>query len=376
MKRIAQYLPAAFIAVTALGLTTACSKHKTTGDEQLLSVDVALPRVDSVTLHKSYPGFLKAYSTVDVVGRVNGTLNTVNYDGGNNVTAGQVLFTIDSKSYRDALQKAEAALATARSQYDYASKEYQAMKKALESDAVSRMEVVQAESNMKNAQAAISEAAAALNTARSNLSYCTVRAPISGTITTNNYSAGNYISGEGSPVVLATIYDNKTLRAVFQVDDTQYIKITGSKDQTQIKDDFTHIPLIFEEKLPHSYTASLSYTAPAIDESTGTITFEANVQNPYGELRNGMFVKINMPYAFDKEAILINDASIMTDQRGKYIYTVNDSDKVVYTPVTVGELINDTLRVVTSGLKPDTRYVTKALLKVRDGMKVKPVMTR
>lgn len=89
-----------------------------------------------------------------------------------------------------------------------------------------------------------------------------------------------------------------------------------------------------------------------------------------------MFVKINMPYAFDKEAILINDASIMTDQRGKYIYTVNDSDKVVYTPVTVGELINDTLRVVTSGLKPDTRYVTKALLKVRDGMKVKPVMTR
>ncbi len=341
-----------------------------------MSVDVALPVVDSVTLHRDYPGFLQSVNTVEVVGRVNGTLQSVNYNGGNNVTAGQVLFTIESTTYRDAVTKAEAALETAKSEYDYASKQYAAMKKALESDAVSRMEVVQAESNMKTAQASISTAQAALNQARRNLGYCTVKAPISGTITSNNYDAGNYIAGEGSPVVLATIYNNTQLNAVFQVDDDQYLKLMKDRDSKQITTDYKHIPLTFDEPLPHKYTGDLAYTAPAIDKTTGTITFQALVDNPYGELRNGMFVKVNLPYGFDPAAIMVKDAAISTDQRGKYLYTVNDSNKVVYTPIEVGELVADTLRVVTSGLKPGTKYVTKALLKVRDGMKVNPVITK
>lgn len=373
MKTFNIHTPAIAAIVIAAAMTAGCSKHKTT-ESALMNIDVALPRVDSVTLHRSYPGFLKSINTVDVVGRVNGTLQSVNYKGGENVVKGQVLFTIEPTQYRDAVTKAEAALATARSQYEYASKEYAAMKKALESDAVSRMEVVEAESNMKNAKASISTAEAALNIARTNLGYCTVRAPMSGSITTNAYSAGNYISGEGSPVVLATIYDNRQLHAVFEVDDAQYIKIAGDEGSSQIKTDYRHIPVTFEEQLPHSYTADLAYTSPAIDKSTGTITFEAVVDNPYGELRNGMYMNISLPYGFEPKAILINDASISTDQRGKYIYTVNDSNKVVYTPIEVGELVSDTLRVVTKGLAPGTRYVTKAMMKVRDGMKINPIL--
>ena len=80
--------------------------------------------------------------------------------------------------------------------------------------------------------------------------------------------------------------------------------------------------------------------------------------------------------AFDSHAILIKDASIATDQLGKYVYLVNDSDKVVYTPITIGELANDTMRIVSEGISLKDRYVTKALLKVRDGMVVDPVMTK
>ena len=83
-----------------------------------------------------------------------------------------------------------------------------------------------------------------------------------------------------------------------------------------------------------------------------------------------------LPYAVDPKAILIKDASIGTDQKGKYVYVVNDDNKVVYTPIEVGELIDDTMRIVTEGLTPDSRYVTKALLKVRDGMTVKPIDTK
>ena len=74
--------------------------------------------------------------------------------------------------------------------------------------------------------------------------------------------------------------------------------------------------------------------------------------------------------------MIVKDASISTDQLGKYLYTVNDSNKVVYTPVTVGDLYQDTLRIITSGIAPGTRYVTKAMLKVRPGMSINPVVTR
>ena len=88
-----------------------------------------------------------------------------------------------------------------------------------------------------------------------------------------------------------------------------------------------------------------------------------------------MYATVSLPYGFEPNAILIKDASIGTDQLGKYIYTVNDSNKVVYTPIEVGETVNDTLRIVTKGITADTKYVTKALLKVRDGQTVDPRMT-
>ncbi len=95
--------------------------------------------------------------------------------------------------------------------------------------------------------------------------------------------------------------------------------------------------------------------------------------NPYGEIRNGMYVNIHLPFGENSRAILVKDASIGTDQLGKYLYVVNDSDKVIYTPIKTGDLYNDSMRVVTDGISPDARYVTSALLRVRDGMPVKPV---
>ena len=86
-----------------------------------------------------------------------------------------------------------------------------------------------------------------------------------------------------------------------------------------------------------------------------------------------MYVTLGLPYANLDEALLIEDAAIGTDQLGKYVYVVNDSDQIVYTPIVAGELVGDKKRIVTKGLSRDSRYVTKALLKVRDGEKVRPI---
>jgi len=84
---------------------------------------------------------------------------------------------------------------------------------------------------------------------------------------------------------------------------------------------------------------------------------------------------IALPYAVEPRALLIKDAAIASNQLGKYVYVVDDQDKVVYTPIEIGDLVNDTMRIVTKGLDEKSRYVTKAILKVRDGMTVNPKVT-
>lgn len=363
------------MAPIAAASLSACSGGKHDASEQPEQVEVAFPETDSVVLSKSYPGYLSAASSVNLVARVNGYLRTSPYNPGDLVQQGQVLFTIEDTQYRDAVQQARAQLETARATYDYASHQYAAMKKALESDAVSQMDVIQAESNMKQAEAAIRNAAAALQTANTNLSYCVVRAPITGHITTSGPSDGDYLAGAGAPVNLATIYDDRQVNAYFNVEDNQYMKMIASRnDRKGI--DYDSVPVIFDPKLPHDYAGKLTYVSPDINRSTGTLRLRIRLENPYNELKDGMYATVSLPYAVVPDAVLVKAASIGSDQQGRYVYVVNDSGKVVYTPVKVGDLVRDSLRIVTSGISKDQRYVTKAMLKVRDGMTVKPVMKR
>ena len=364
-------------AMGAVAVMISCTHKKSgdSGDGKVPSVEVAEAFTDSVVLHKTYPGYLSAQGAAAVVAQVNGQLLKKHYDAGTYVKKGQVLFTIDPTLYQDAVAKAEASLASAISARDYADSHYKAVKKALEADAVSKMEVLSAESALNQAEADIKDCKAALNTARTNLGYCTVTAPISGYISDSSLAAGNYLSGGASPVHLADIYDNSVFNAVFEIEDAQYEKMVGRGNAASEKL-LRAIPLQFRENLLHSYSADLSYEAPSVNKGTGTIQLKGAVRNIDNELKDGMYVTVSLPYGDEPKAILINDASIGTDQLGKYIYVVNDSDKVVYTPIEVGETFHDSLRVVTKGILPGQRYVTKALLTVRDGETVKPVPTR
>lgn len=368
MKRHWLYLAA--IAVIAVGC-----KKKVQETTSTPSVEVSTPIVDSIVLHKTYPGYIRAMNTYDIVARVNGVILKQYFTEGDYVKEGQLLYSIDPSKYQDLVNQARATLKTAESQYDYASRQYDAMSKALKADAVSQMEVIQAESNMNVAKASIQNAKAALATALENLSYCTIRAPRSGHIMIGAIGADNYVNGEGAPVKLTTIYDDSKVKAAFEIEDGQYERMLG--DNTQVEDNLLKkIPLSFEQNLPHKYTADLAYTSPNVNSTTGTLTLEGHLDNPYGELKDGMYVSVNLPYDTDAHAILINSASVGTDQLGKYVYLVNDSNKVVYTPIEIGDIYQDTLCIVTKGLTPKDRYVTKALLTVRNGMTVNPVSNK
>ena len=121
------------------------------------------------------------------------------------------------------------------------------------------------------------------------------------------------------------------------------------------------------------YWKNITRFPPNVDLSTGTLNVRANLDNKDGELKSGLYVTITLPYSEKRDAVLVRDASIGTDQLGKYLYIVNDSNIVRYRHIEPGQLVDDTLRQVVSGLEPNERYVTTALLKVRDGMSITPI---
>lgn len=362
------------LLMPALVAVCSCGRKEKTPADSVPEINVAEVMTDSIVLHKDFPGYLQAHSKADVVGEVSGRLLTQNFTSGSYVTKGQVLFTIESTKYRDAVDQAAASLASAESQRDYYLSQSEAMKKAYEKEAVSKMELMQSQSSLRQAEASIRSSRARLESARTMLDKCTVRAPISGYISLNEVSPGNYINGEGAPQKLAEIYDNSTFDAIFSIADDRYSALLGS-DRGSGKALYAGMPLKFRTPLPHSYTADLYYVAPTVSASTGTLDLVGRVENKDNELRDGMYVTVSLPYGIDSRAVIVKDAALSTDQLGKYLYVVNDSNRVVYTPVTVGPLYQDSLRVIEKGVIPGQKYVTRALLTVRNGMEVRPIMT-
>lgn len=361
------------VLLMAMGIAS-CHKEKKTGEEDMVRpVEVAEAFTDSVVLYNTYPGYLTAEYYAEVVGLVNGRLLSMNYSSGQYVTKGQTLFTIDPTLYIDALNRAEATLKSNESNLAYSKSHYEAVLRALEDNAVSKMEVLQAESSYQQAQANVNDSKAALHTAQVNYGYCTVTAPISGYITNNKLSIGNYITGADSPVKLAEIYDNTHLYANFEVEDSQYEAMTAGNKLAE-KTLYKNVPLKFQEELKNQYTADLTYIAPSVDRSTGTITLQGKITNIDNELKEGMYLTVSLPYGENPKAVLVKDASIASDQLGAYMYVVNDSNTIVKRRIETGEIYRDSLRLIKKGIEPGDKYILKALLTVRAGEKVKPIL--
>lgn len=355
-------------------LLSGCGKKETSVNIEALPVEVAKPIVKNVTLTRDYPGYLTAETSVDIVGRVNGTLLSKLYPSGGRVKKGQTLFVVDPTLYQNAVKQAEAALKTAKANLDYARSNYERMKEAIKSDAVSRIQLVQAESNVQIYEAAVSNAEAELKTARVNLNYCYIKSPIDGNADLAEYSDGAYISGEGNPVKMTTIYQDNKLYSYFDISDNQYLafELLRASD-TKIPEEEHSVTLRVGTDGSKTWQGKLNYLSPSFSLSTGTMRLRAELENPDGVLKPGLYVSVTLPYATEEKAVLVENVSIGTDQLGKFLYVVNDSNVVNTRHIEIGQLVDDGMRIVTSGLSPNERYVTKALMKVRQGMKIQPI---
>lgn len=360
-----------FIGLTLLIFLFGCRKAKTEDKtEKPIKVEVAYPKEKTVVLSENYPGNLVALRQVDIMARVDGIIKKIHVQSGSKVKEGQLLYSIENNKYIDALSQAKANLTTAESSHAYYTRQVEALKKAYKDQAVSEMELLQGISNLEQAAAQIENYNAALSNAQTMLGYCEIRAPFDGTISLQEFDEGAYVNGETTPVRINTIYNDDILHAYISIPEKRYLQLTENISKENFSLDSVRIT--FSEPLSHDYFSKINYQAPEINPSTGTVTLRFNLDNSYGELKPGMYVNVDLPYGISRNALIINDASIGTDQQGKYVYLVNDSNRVVYAPIEVGQLYEDTQRIINKGIDPKSRYIVDALLKVRNGSHVDP----
>jgi RND family efflux transporter MFP subunit len=176
-------------------------------------------------------------------------------------------------------------------------------------------------------------------------------------------------------VKLTTIYQDQKLYSYFDISDNQYLafELLRAAD-SKIPEAEHSVTLRVGTDGSKTWQGKLNYLSPSFSLSTGTMRLRAELDNPDGVLKPGLYVSVTLPYATEEKVVLVDNASIGTDQLGKFLYVVNDSNVVTLRHIGVGQLVDGNMRMVTSGLSPDERYVTKALMKVRQGMKIQPIM--
>lgn len=341
--------------------------------QQVPNVNVARPIQQDVIYTYQYPAYLEAIQTVNLVARVSGFLEKMNYLPGVPVKKGDLLFVIEPQPYQDQLKAAEAQLKSMEARLTYAKAQYDKMKEALPSKAISEIDYIQSQANYNTAVANLQDAKAQLNTARTNLNYCYIRAPFDGRVSRNMVDVQNYVSGSVQPVTLATMYQDKLMYAYFNMAYSEFENLPAIGEPKAPRDTLMQLTFTDATDSTRIWKGYLDYSSPNVDLQTGTVTVRAIAENPKEELLSGMYVQIKVPYKDVPDAILIPETSIGTSQAGRYVYLVDLNNRVIQKTVKVGILTSDGLREIVSGVSPDDYYVVEAMMTVRPGMTVQPI---
>lgn len=374
MKSIPLYLK--FVLGFALGLgLTSCKKNQDGmgGGFPPANVTVSQPVARDLFEWDEYSGRLDAVDSVEIRARVGGYLQSVNFKDGAEVKKGDLLFVIDPRPYQADLDRALADLAQAQSRLDLASNEYARAQRLIETKTISVEEADTRFKNKTEADAAFQSARATVESAKLNLEYTRITAPIDGRISRRMMTEGNLISTSQSPV-LTTIVSLDPIYCYFDADERSVLKYQqlareGKRENIRDGKVICELELANETGFPHKGT--LDFVDNRVDPGTGTLKVRAIFPNGDRILQPGFFARVRVPGTGKYDAMLIPDAAIGTDQDKKFVFVVNEKNVPEYRVVTLGPMI-DGLRVVRDGVKAGEWIIVNGLMTVRPGVPVKP----
>ena len=323
-------------------------------------------RRGNLTLSVMANGILQPTRSVAIGSELSGTVRDVFVDVNDRVKKGQVLFTIDDRTYRAALEQAQAALARAKTQASLAQSEANRTDKLVHTNLVSREEWEQRRSAAVQAQADIRAAQAAVDAAQLNLDFTKVTAPIDGRASRALITSGNLVTAGDTASVLTTLVSQKTVYVYFDVDESTYLHYQNLARRGQgASSDNQALPveigLVGEEGYPHQ--GKVDFLDNQLTPSTGTIRMRALLDNSQRLFTPGLFARVRLPGSAEFKATLIDDKAVLTDQDRKYVYIVDKDGKAQRRDITPGRLA-DGLRIVQKGLNPGDSVIVDGLQKV------------
>lgn len=338
-------------------------------------VTVAKPVIQDVTNFIYFTGYTEARKFVELRARVEGFLEEFSFVPGELVNQGDVLFVIDSKAFEAKVDGAKADVQTRQAELQLAGATLKRKESAFKEKAVSELTVLEAQAALSKAQAELKGADAALISAQLDLSYTTIKAPVSGRISRNLVDAGNLVGGGGDKTLLATLVNYDPIHVYFNVDERSlmlYKRHNKGDEFNTPGQEKTQVFLALEGDEGYPYEGYADYMDNKVDLATGTIQARAMFENKDLFILPGLFAKIRIPYHVEKDAVLVPDAALAADQRGHYLLTVNKENVVEYKPVETGTLV-DRLRVIRKGITPEDRVVVKGIQRARPGSPVTPI---
>jgi len=340
-------------------------------------VTVSAPVQKDVTEWDEYTGQFAAVDYVEIRARVPGYLTEIHFTDGQIVNKGDLLFVIDPRPYEIELQQAEAQLATASASLDLANRQLSRAATLREKDFVAQSTYDERTQTMKAAAASVETGKAAVRQAQLDLEFSHITAPVTGRISRHEVSIGNLVSGgaaAGTPTLLTTIVSLDPIYLNFDMSEAQFLSYERAVADGKLKSNRDKgVPVFARLTDEPKWTREgvLNFVDNQVDRGAGSIRARGVFPNPNFFLTPGQFGRLRIPGSEPYQAILVPDASVVTDQSSKLVLTVAEDGTVVPKPVRLGPVI-DGLRVIRSGLDAKDRVVIDGLVRARPGSKVTP----
>jgi RND family efflux transporter MFP subunit len=365
-----------FLALFACVALSACEQNSFVPPPPP-KVDVGLPAQKSITRYLDATGNTAPIKNVDLVARVQGFLQSINYQDGTFVKEGTTLFTIEPETYKLKLEQALAAEAGAQASLKQAEADFKRQSDLVQRQAVSQATLDTSTSARDNAQANLQQAQVNTKIAAVNYGYTNVVAPFDGIVSAHLVSVGELV-GASSPTQLATIVALDPIYVNFNVNEQDVLRIRAEARRRGLTaSDLTSLPVEVELQTESGYPhkGKLNYASPTINQSTGTLAVRGILPNADRVLLPGYYVRVRVPVEQEQAALLVPDVALGSDQAGRYVLVVSSDNVVEQRKVQTGPLEGD-LRVIESGLKPDDRVITAGLLRAIPGQKVEPQLQK
>ena len=365
-------LPVAFLLLIGCSRSEAENGAGQRGPSQVGFV-VAQPT--SVPVQSTLGGRTVAFETSEVRPQVNGIIRRRNFAEGAYVRQGQPLFQIDPSLYRAAVNEAQANVASARATLDAAQVRANRYRPLAEMEAISKQEYTDAAAQARQARAAVAQNNAQLDTARINLRFTTIPAPISGRIGRSLSTVGALVTANQQDP-LAVIQRLDPIYVDIQQSSADLTKLRRSLASGGVQPGSTQVRLKLEDGSDYGYTGTVQFSEVMVNESTGTITLRARFPNPQNVLLPGMFVQALFTQAVDPNVFLVPQAAVQRDIGGDaFVFVVGQGNKAERRKV-VADRTFQTNWVVSSGLRAGDKVITQGTANLRNGAELRPVPAR